>query len=101
TSRDLYSQLVELFRKSSSEALTQLRAALDVADYQAARAVCHKLTSGAANVGALEFAKQVRELGQHCAAGNHAAARDLHACLERAYPELMERLQSARLRATA
>ena len=52
---DLYSRLVELFRTGSSEALAQLRAALAVSAFQPARAVCHRLKSSAANVGALDF----------------------------------------------
>jgi signal transduction histidine kinase/ligand-binding sensor domain-containing protein/CheY-like chemotaxis protein/HPt (histidine-containing phosphotransfer) domain-containing protein len=98
---DLYSQLVDLFQTSSSEALTQLRSALEHTDFKTAAAVCHKLTSSAANVGALVFAKRVRELGQLCTAGDHAAARALHGRLEVAHPALIEELQNLRLRATA
>ena len=59
---DLYSKLVDLFRLSSTQALAELGAALEGDDLPAAAAVCHKLASAAANVGALEFAHGVKDL---------------------------------------
>jgi HPt (histidine-containing phosphotransfer) domain-containing protein len=97
----LYSKLVDLFRVSSSKSLAELRAALAGGDFKTAGAVCHKLTSSAANVGALVFAKDVRALGQMCAAEDAAAARQLHAELEAAHPALLEELMRLQLRESA
>jgi CheY-like chemotaxis protein/HPt (histidine-containing phosphotransfer) domain-containing protein len=97
----LYSKLVDLFRVSSSKSLAELHAALAGGDFKTAGAVCHKLTSSAANVGALIFAKDVRVLGQMCAAEDAAAARQLHAELEAAHPALLEELMRLQLRESA
>jgi signal transduction histidine kinase/ligand-binding sensor domain-containing protein/CheY-like chemotaxis protein/HPt (histidine-containing phosphotransfer) domain-containing protein len=98
---DLYSKLVELFRTSSSDALATLGAALERGDLQAAAAICHKLKSSASNVGAVAFAKNVRELEQLCRAADQPRARDLYATLRAAHPALMQELMGLRLRATA
>ncbi len=63
-------KLVDLFQAGSSDALAQLRSALQASDLEAAHAICHKLGSSAANIGALSFAKGVRRLGELCAAGD-------------------------------
>src|SRR5256885_8407598 len=42
----------------------------------AAAAICHKLGSSAANVGANAFARDVRELERLCAAGEAQRARE-------------------------
>src|SRR5262249_47274967 len=96
---DLYSQLVDLFRKSSTDDLTQLRTALEAADFKTAGAVCHKLTSSAANVGATAFSKHVRKMEQLCIAGDAGAVRDLHVRLEKAHPALMEELSALKANA--
>jgi signal transduction histidine kinase/ligand-binding sensor domain-containing protein/CheY-like chemotaxis protein len=98
---DLYSKLVDLFRVSSSGSLAELRAALAISDFKTAGAICHKLASSAANVGALVFAKDVRLLGQMCIAGDAVAARHLHADLETAHPALLEELMRLQLRESA
>ena len=98
---DLYSKLVDLFRVSSSGSLAELRAALAISDFKTAGAICHKLASGAANVGALVFAKDVRLLGQMCIAGDAVAAQHLHAELETAHPALLEELTRLQLRESA
>jgi signal transduction histidine kinase/ligand-binding sensor domain-containing protein/CheY-like chemotaxis protein len=98
---DLYSKLVDLFRAGSSDSLKQLRAALQAGDLRAAGAVCHKLASSAANVGALSFAKDVRQLEQLCLAGDAARAQSLYDRLCAAQPVLIEELLSLQLRATA
>jgi CheY-like chemotaxis protein/HPt (histidine-containing phosphotransfer) domain-containing protein len=98
---DLYSTLVELFRTGSAESMQRLRVALGSGDFSAAAAVCHKLGSSAANIGALAFAADVRRLGQRCVAADGAGARLLHRTLERAYPGLLEELARLQLRATA
>ncbi|HEY8509822.1 MAG TPA: two-component regulator propeller domain-containing protein [Steroidobacteraceae bacterium] len=98
---DLYSKLVDLFRNSSAESLAKLREALDARDFKAASAVCHKLTSSAANVGALAFADSVRELGKVCHAGDEIRARELCERLQAAHPALIDELMGMRLRASA
>jgi two-component system sensor histidine kinase BarA len=98
---DLYSKLVDLFQAGSSDSLTRLQAALEAGDLKAAGAVCHKLASSAANVGALSFAKDVRQLETLCIAGDAARARSLYDRLCAAQPALIEELLSVRLRATA
>jgi HPt (histidine-containing phosphotransfer) domain-containing protein len=98
---DLYSKLVDLFRIGSADSLAQLHAALEAGDLKAAGAICHKLTSSAANVGALTFAQHVRELGRLCNAGDKAHAQQLHDRLQAAHPALIEELMCLRLRASA
>ncbi len=94
---DLYGKLVELFRASSAGALAALDAALDVGDLASARAICHKLKSSAANVGAGVFSQHVRRLEQCCSAGNRAGAREIYERLKASYPELVEELETLRL----
>jgi HPt (histidine-containing phosphotransfer) domain-containing protein len=89
---DLYSRLVELFRTGSSDALAQLHAALATSAFQPARAVCHKLKSSAANVGALAFSRQVGLLEQRCVEGNLARACDLLDGLQAAHTGLLRQL---------
>jgi HPt (histidine-containing phosphotransfer) domain-containing protein len=98
---DLYSKLVDLFRVASSKSLAELHSALIISDFKAAAAICHKLASSAANVGALVFAKDVRQLGQMCIAGDIVAARQLHDDLETAHPTLLEELMRLQLRESA
>ena len=96
---DLYARLVDLFQTGSSEAMTQLRAAFQLHDLQAAAAVCHKLASSAANVGALSFAQVTRHLEQLCAAGDAAGAQSIFERLWTAHPSLIDELLKSRLRA--
>jgi HPt (histidine-containing phosphotransfer) domain-containing protein len=98
---DLYSKLVALFETSSTQALEELEAAVERDDLAAAAAVCHKLASAAANVGALAYGDRVRDLERHALAGEHAAARALCAELCAAHAALLEVLHGQRLRATA
>jgi len=98
---DLFSKLVDLFQGSSSVSLTQLRGALAAGDLAAAAAACHKFASSAANVGALSFAQDVRQLEQLCLNGNLTAALATCERLSAAHPELIQQLLSMRLRATA
>jgi signal transduction histidine kinase/ligand-binding sensor domain-containing protein/CheY-like chemotaxis protein/HPt (histidine-containing phosphotransfer) domain-containing protein len=98
---DLYSQLVGLFQVGSAKSLAELRGSLAGGDFKAAGAVCHKLASSAANVGALAFSSDVRRLGQMCAAGDAAGARQLYEQLATAYPALLEELTRIQLRASA
>jgi CheY-like chemotaxis protein/nitrogen-specific signal transduction histidine kinase/HPt (histidine-containing phosphotransfer) domain-containing protein len=97
---DLYVKLVDLFRTSSAQSLAELDAALASDDLPAAAAVCHKLASAAANVGALAFAERVRELERRALAGEREAARELRDALRGAHVPLVEALQGQRLRAT-
>ncbi len=98
---DLYPKLVDLFRTGSTDSMAQLRAALQVHDFKAAGAVCHKLASSAANVGALAFAKDIRELEQLCIADDAARAQPLFESLWTAYPSLIDELLEFRVRASA
>jgi signal transduction histidine kinase/ligand-binding sensor domain-containing protein/CheY-like chemotaxis protein/HPt (histidine-containing phosphotransfer) domain-containing protein len=98
---DLFSKLVALFATSSTQALHELTAALERDDLPAAAAVCHKLASAAANVGALAFAQRVKELERHAIAAERAAARAGCEELCAAHVPLLEALQGERLRATA
>jgi HPt (histidine-containing phosphotransfer) domain-containing protein len=98
---DLYSKLVDLFEVSAAQSLAQLSAALDAKDSVAAAAVCHKLASSAANVGASAFARDVRALERLCASGEARPARELYQRLATAYPALIAELSALRLRASA
>jgi CheY-like chemotaxis protein/HPt (histidine-containing phosphotransfer) domain-containing protein len=98
---DLYSKLVDLFRVASTKSLAELGTALASRDLEAAGAVCHKLASSAANVGALTFAKDVRLLGQMSMTGEAAAAQQLHDELAAAHPALLEELMRLQLRESA
>jgi CheY-like chemotaxis protein/HPt (histidine-containing phosphotransfer) domain-containing protein len=97
---DLYTTLVELFRVGSKRSLAELRTAMADGDLRTAGAVCHKLASSAANVGALAFADDVRRLGRLCAGADEPHARRLYRALERAHPDLLETLMRLRLAAT-
>ena len=98
---DLYSKLVTLFASSSTQALYELKVALEGDDLEAAAALCHKLASAAANVGALAFAQRVKELERHAIAGERAPARDGCEELCAAHVPLLEALQGQRQRAIA
>jgi two-component system, sensor histidine kinase and response regulator len=98
---DLYSKLVALFQTSSVESLAQLRAALDANDLRAAATACHKLAASAGNVGALAYARQVRELEHICNAGDAARANELCRTLQSAHAPLIDALVGYTMRATA
>jgi CheY-like chemotaxis protein/HPt (histidine-containing phosphotransfer) domain-containing protein len=98
---DLYAKLVELFRTSSTQSLAELVSALESEDLAAAAAVCHKLASAAANVGALAYAQQVRSLERLALAAERESARELAETLCAAHVPLLEALQGQRSRATA
>lgn len=100
-SSDLYGQLVDLFQSSSGQAMQELAATLAAGDLQRSAAVCHRLGSSAANVGALSFAQEVRTLEQVCASGEGNRARAIQARLQQAYPALVDELLSIRLKASA
>ncbi len=67
----------------------------------AAAALCHKLASSVANVGASPFARDVRALERLCGSGEALGARKLHQRLATAYPALIAELSAVRLRASA
>ena len=98
---DLYSKLVELFRSGSTDSLTHLYAALNAGDLPAAAAVCHKLAASAGNVGALAYAKQVRELEHICGAGEAARAGEIFNALQAAHAPLIDALTGHTMRAIA
>ncbi len=89
---DLYSRLVELFGPGSADALVQLRAALEASSTGPAGAICHRLKSSAANVGALAFAQRVDQLERLCVAGDAARALELLEELQAAQPALIAEL---------
>jgi len=89
---NLYVRLVELFRAGSTTALSELQSALRSGDLAAARAICHKLKSSAANVGAIAFSEDVRRLEQLCAAGDGAAAWSVFERLHSAHPALISEM---------
>jgi signal transduction histidine kinase/ligand-binding sensor domain-containing protein/CheY-like chemotaxis protein/HPt (histidine-containing phosphotransfer) domain-containing protein len=99
--RDLYSELVQLFRSASSQELARLQHSLTASDLAAAAAACHKLAASSANVGALRFANQLRRLERYCRAENAVHARALHERLQAAYPILIAELMQQQYRAIA
>jgi signal transduction histidine kinase/ligand-binding sensor domain-containing protein/CheY-like chemotaxis protein/HPt (histidine-containing phosphotransfer) domain-containing protein len=98
---DLYSRLVTIFQRTSVDALAQIGAALAADDLASARAISHKIKSGAANVGAIAFASLLDELEKSCVAGNAARAQSLYKNLRMAHPQLVEELTEFSMRATA
>ena len=98
---DLYARLVELYRAGSVDTLVKLRAAFVSMDLPTAAAICHKFAAAAANVGALEYAKQVRLLEQLCMEGDSAKALGLHETLQTAHAALLEALHGFTLKASA
>jgi CheY-like chemotaxis protein len=101
THADLYSKLVGLFATGSTDALAQLQTALAGNDMKAAGAICHKLASSAANVGALAYGRHVRRLEQACIAGDEATVSTLHVALSEAHAPLLDALQAMTLKASA
>jgi len=98
---NLYSRLAALFRTGSTAALDELRVALHAGDMTAARAICHKLKSSAANVGAMAFSEDVRRLEQLCAGGDAASASSTYERLRSAHPALIAELAAFEQRETA
>jgi signal transduction histidine kinase/ligand-binding sensor domain-containing protein/CheY-like chemotaxis protein len=98
---DLYSKLVVLFRPASTRSMEQLETALAANDYAAAGAVCHKLASSAANVGALAFARYVRQLEKSCEQREADRAVRLFDLIRAAHPALLEELTRLDLQETA
>jgi CheY-like chemotaxis protein len=98
---DLYAKLVDLFHTGSSECMAQLQTALQSKDLEAGAALCHKLASSAANVGALAYAREVRQLERLCVADEAEAVQPLFELLRTAHPRLIDELQELKLRATA
>jgi HPt (histidine-containing phosphotransfer) domain-containing protein len=94
-STDLYRTLVELFRAGTPGALVQLRAALADSASQPAGAICHKLRSSAANVGALAFAQELGQLERLCRQGDIPTAEAVLEGLEAAYSALMVELANS------
>jgi signal transduction histidine kinase/ligand-binding sensor domain-containing protein/CheY-like chemotaxis protein/HPt (histidine-containing phosphotransfer) domain-containing protein len=98
---DIYPRLVGMFKKSSGEAVGQLKISLDRADYVSAGAICHKLAAAAANVGALVFAREVRRLEQACAFNDEEGARQIVGKLSAAVPALWAELGECQVRVSA
>jgi HPt (histidine-containing phosphotransfer) domain-containing protein len=98
---DLYARLVELFRSSSAKSIEELRTALDAEDLPAAASICHKLGASAANVGALAFARYVRQLEKLCNEGETARALRIYQTVRAAHPALIEELNRLQLEESA
>jgi HPt (histidine-containing phosphotransfer) domain-containing protein len=98
---DLYTKLVELFRPASTQSVDQLGSALRTGDFEAARSICHKLASSAGNVGALAFAKYVRQTEKACQERDTDRARHLYQTIRSAHPALIEELTRMQLRQSA
>jgi CheY-like chemotaxis protein/HPt (histidine-containing phosphotransfer) domain-containing protein len=98
---DLYSKLLVLFRPGSTRSMEQLESALAAEDFAAAGAVCHKLASSAANVGALAFARYVRQLEKSCEERQAVRAARLFATIRAAHPALLEELTRLDLQESA
>jgi HPt (histidine-containing phosphotransfer) domain-containing protein len=81
--------------------MEQLQCALQASDLPAAAAVCHKLASSAANVGAPSFANRVRELEKLCIVGDGTQALNLYGRLATVLPNLVAELQSRKLAVSA
>jgi two-component system sensor histidine kinase BarA len=98
---DLYSRLVDLFRRNSAVELTEMGAALAADDLSTAAKIAHKLKASSANVGALAFGKAVGKLESLCIEGKVAAARRHHELLAKVHPRLVETLQGLQMRISA
>ena len=98
---DLYTKLVELFRHGAAETMQEIDAAIEAADLSKVAALCHRLTSSAANVGAIAFSKDVRALGKAAREGDATAVRRRHAVLRAALPALIDELMRLRLAESA
>ncbi len=98
---DLYQRLIELFESGSARALLELRNAIEGGRFEEAAAVCHRFASSAANVGALTFASQVRELERLCKASDAGHALGLFLRLRAMHPHLLGNLQVVQLKASA
>jgi len=98
---DLYSQLVDLFRASSSDSISRLEAAVGQHEFSTAKALCHKLASAAANVGALAFGREVRLLEEACQAGDAGRAMRICRRIVAAHAALSAELSALRMRASA
>ncbi len=98
---DLFSRLVRLYEQSAAERLAELATAITANDGVRGAAVCHKLKSASANVGALAFANVVRQTEAYCLAGEVAHATRLHQSLTEALPDLLANLRSQQVRVSA
>ncbi len=98
---DLYSKLVGLFQPSSTQSVAELGSLLAAADYPSASAVCHRLASSAANVGALAFSRYIRQLEKACQERDAASAATLYDTVRAAHPPLIEELTRLQLKESA
>ncbi len=98
---NLYTKLVDLFRPASTQSIDQLASAVGSTDLDAAGAICHKLASSAANVGALAFAQYVRQMEKACAERDARRAQQLFQTIRSAHPALLEELSRMQSRESA
>jgi CheY-like chemotaxis protein/HPt (histidine-containing phosphotransfer) domain-containing protein len=98
---NLYSKLVGLFQPAAAKAIGELEAALAASDFETAAGICHRFASSAANVGALIFARHIRELEKLCRTHDGARAADAFETIRSAYPALNEELMRWQLKESA
>jgi signal transduction histidine kinase/ligand-binding sensor domain-containing protein/CheY-like chemotaxis protein len=99
--RDLFNHLIGIFRRSSTLALQEIGRSLSAHDYEAVRSTCHKMKSGAANVGALGFADLMEELERACADRDGERACGLHKLLLVNHAPLLQLLERTRVEESA
>ncbi len=94
---------MKLFESGSTESLGQLRAAFKPrATCKLPPASATSFRASAANVGALIYARRIRELERLCIAGQETQdATDLHQALQTAHRPLLEALRGLSLKASA
>ena len=85
--------LVAIFKRSSTSALQEIEGALARGAFADASAVCHKIKSAAANVGAMGFGALLQELERLCEARDGVAAKALFERLQAAHPTLLDSLE--------
>ncbi|HYP81620.1 MAG TPA: Hpt domain-containing protein, partial [Steroidobacteraceae bacterium] len=100
-SAGLFQKLVGLFATSSRPLVSALAAAVAERRFDAAAAICHRLKSSAANVGAMAWSAALRELEQQCRSGDGEAAQDTCLRIVQAHGPLLDALHGFRWAASA
>jgi len=97
----LFQKLVGLFETSSRPLMGTLAVAVAERRFDDAAAICHRLKSSAANVGAMAFSAALRGLEQQCRARDFEAAQAECRQLVAAHEPLLAALRSFKWAATA
>jgi CheY-like chemotaxis protein len=97
----LFQKLVGLFETSSRPLMSALAAAVSERRFDDAAAICHRLKSSAANVGAMAFSAGLRGLEQQCRARDFEAAQSECRQLVAAHEPLLAALRSFEWAASA